>query len=445
MTKDTQQVGPIYNQIGYHHLPYYDSAYGTLQPYPYTYQYNGYRYLNPHVYHLPIIYHQYAYHPLLWEQLYPYRQLPAIALAVAGGFLGIAIYVWEKYFQEEVSKHGDAFKNCAEANPYDFDAIQFCLKTKYNLSEEEALRVRNRFETLYKAEMETAKTLSLPPKIDGVWKTNLGLIDFYNWHATEEIPFPYYAFETQKSISGEKYTGRYNWAKRGQMHGVHTGFGSMNGWWMDASDPKVTGHLNTGNFAIKFMYDDQYRPIFKGTLGYGPKYDEVQFSGVKIRDNCCLKANELKEPATIEGEKVKAQPISICTDKTWSGAKEIKANPAWTQPSCGSWVWSTDEKSSNSNVSKTFRIENLGKVVTAKLLFAVDNYGSVTINGQSVFKDKAIDAHSYYNPGREITIPIEFLKQGDNTITIEGYNYPPNTPATTNPAGIYAKITIETR
>ncbi|SDO24792.1 hypothetical protein SAMN04487897_110116 [Paenibacillus sp. yr247] len=156
MFNDNQQVVPIFNQFGYHYLPYYDSACETLQPYPYTYQYNGYRYLNPHVYHLPLIYQQYAYHPLLWEQLYPYRQLPAIALAVAGGFLGIAIYVWEKYFQEEVSKHGDAFKKCAEANPYDFDAIQFCLKNPpFNLSEKEALRVRNRFELLYKLEMPT--------------------------------------------------------------------------------------------------------------------------------------------------------------------------------------------------------------------------------------------------------------------------------------------------
>jgi hypothetical protein len=129
----------------------------------------------------------------------------------------------------------------------------------------------------------------------------------------------------------------------------------------------------------------------------------------------------------------------ICTDNTWHGAKEIKVHPAWIHPSCGSWVWSVSEKSPNVNISKTFQVENLDNVFSVKILFAVDNYGTVTINGQSFIKDTPIDAPTYYNPGREINIPLEFLKQGDNTIIIEGYNLRPDSPA-----GLYAMVTIET-
>lgn len=144
---------------------------------------------------------------------------------------------------------------------------------------------------------------------------------------------------------------------------------------------------------------------------------------------------------------------TYCTDGKWDGAKEIKSHPAWKKPSkdC-SWVWSTDEESSSALVSSTFTIENLGKVKTAKLLFARDNYGSVTINGYSVFKDENPNQDTgNFSEGKLVDIPLRYLRQGNNTITIEGYNFPPGTPRQAtprspgNPAGIYAEITIETR
>ncbi|WP_127532536.1 hypothetical protein [Paenibacillus kobensis] len=140
---------------------------------------------------------------------------------------------------------------------------------------------------------------------------------------------------------------------------------------------------------------------------------------------------------------ITAWKLRLCTDGTWTGAKEIQANPAWTRPSCGSWVWSTDEKSSSAKVSNGFRINDVDKVITATLHFSVDNYGSVTINDHSVIHDTAIPNPSYFNPGRDVPIPREFLVKGWNTIAIEGYNYPSNTPVTSsNPAGIYAIISI---
>lgn len=212
-----------------------------------------------------------------------------LLLAVAGGIAGIAFYVWEKYFQEDVAKHGDAFYKCVKKLnlPYvDFDAIEACLKADpWKLSAEDALRVRNRFETLFNVEMAGIKTLGISPRIDGVWKTPWGLINLNSSNITEKMPFPYYDFEHQKNISGTRYDGSYNWAKGGKLRGVFiSSDSSIYGYWMEETNPAETGHLNTGNFVMKFMWDDQNKPIFTGTFGYGKKYNEREWSGIKIME-----------------------------------------------------------------------------------------------------------------------------------------------------------------
>ncbi|WHZ05734.1 hypothetical protein QNH48_14375 [Neobacillus sp. YX16] len=167
--------------------------------------------------------------------------------------------------------------------------------------------------------------------------------------------------------------------------------------------------------------------VFLSPFGY-QRYIQVHFSNIAgisqyFERSCCRR------------------DIIISTDETWSGAKAITPHEFWYKPTHGKWVWSTDSESETATISKTFPIENLATVEKATLYFGVDNYGSVKINDNEVIKYEKTTDMSKFTKLAEIDIH-RFLKQGNNTITIQGSNT--GSYSSANPGGIYAMITIQT-
>jgi hypothetical protein len=173
-----------------------------------------------------------------------------------------------------------------------------------------------------------------------------------------------------------------------------------------------------------------------------PHYGQQQYAHVHL-------SNIASIHPYFEGTLTNTDPvIEIYTDKTWTGASEISAQSAWYKPTVGSWVWSTDTKSDKAFITKEFTINDPRKIIQASLFFAVDNYGEVTINGKTLFKDQRANNTTYFNPGRTFKIDKD-LFQRKNSVIIEGFNYgfvqETEPSSSSNPAGIYAKITIQTR
>ncbi|NOU92535.1 hypothetical protein GC093_04705 [Paenibacillus sp. LMG 31456] len=295
MTNDNQQVAPMYKQISNHHLPYYDSVCYTLQPYPYTYQYNGYRYLNPHVYHLPLIYQQYAYHPHLREQLYPYRMglltppgamLPAaeastfLKAAIAWAttipavtvFLGFGAFLLAAMVATGWAKYKDTILTCWYSSPAQWGEIETCLKGKMDAADAE--RWINTMKTLFGYYMKTKHL----PNPCGVWAVTVG---------NRKVGTLRFHSEYNYAEGVDEYMGHYNWAPTGTMYGhALSSEGNLSGHWNDLH--KIGDKPDSGRYKLNFSYDESGNSIFIGTFGYGTDDSAYKFSGIQLSEEPCL-------------------------------------------------------------------------------------------------------------------------------------------------------------
>ncbi|KON95846.1 hypothetical protein AF333_10475 [Aneurinibacillus migulanus] len=140
----------------------------------------------------------------------------------------------------------------------------------------------------------------------------------------------------------------------------------------------------------------------------------------------------------------------IGTDESWFNAIEISRESFWVPTNTAKWVWgANDPFGAAAVVSRRFRIRRVRDVINATLFFAVDNYGVVLINGRPVINDIKQNTPRFFMNGRTIDIS-DFLRSGVNDIVIVGFNFGgPGTGfdlprSATNPAGILARLTIET-
>lgn len=203
------------------------------------------------------------------------------AAVIFGGFAAILLFVLEK-FGSDVYQYADVATRCAKKYPYDFNAIEKCLREAGTLSGADASRVRNRMEQIYNTFMAAYYAGSVP-EVAGIWKTHSGFVNFNNTNITRTIPFPRYAGAAHQNISGTMYKGSYRRSSagilfEGELNGVLNN-DTLYGWW-NQTQPKVA----RGNFLIKFSFNNQYIPIFTGSFGVGPKYTGIPFSGTKTMD-----------------------------------------------------------------------------------------------------------------------------------------------------------------
>ncbi|ASS76577.1 hypothetical protein CIG75_17480 [Tumebacillus algifaecis] len=137
----------------------------------------------------------------------------------------------------------------------------------------------------------------------------------------------------------------------------------------------------------------------------------------------------------------------VTTDTTWDNAASTTCN-TWVNPTEGGcFIWSKDHPASmHCATYKTFNINTTKPLISATLFLAVDNYGSVFINGKTVTVDDPTPEPSNYKQGRYFIFSKEDCEQyfvaGQNIITILAYNYAPTGDTTDNPAGVYTSLEV---
>lgn len=137
----------------------------------------------------------------------------------------------------------------------------------------------------------------------------------------------------------------------------------------------------------------------------------------------------------------------VTTDTTWDNANVV-THSTWHAPTgSGTYIWAKDDKlSMHYPTYKKFNISTTKPLIDAHLYLAVDNYGSVCINGLPLSVDEPTEDSSNYSQGRYFIFSKEdcekYFKTGENIITILAFNYPDGGPAADNPAGVYANLEI---
>jgi len=146
----------------------------------------------------------------------------------------------------------------------------------------------------------------------------------------------------------------------------------------------------------------------------------------------------------IQQEQLVAQ---VVTDNTWDNAADVEFS-TWHKPTeGGSYIWAKDNAGSmHCATYKTFNINTTNQLYSATLYLAVDNYGSIFINGMPVTVDDPTDNSANYETGRYYNFDQadceKYFVAGKNVITILAYNYAPTGNTAGNPAGVYASLQV---
>ncbi|WP_291582031.1 hypothetical protein [Clostridium sp. UBA6640] len=214
----------------------------------------------------------------------PMRINPILA-AIASTFVAVIVFVIQK-IGGDVYQYGDIVAKCAKEHPYDFDAIEKCLREN-GLNGTDARRVRNRIEMAYDSYMY-AMIKTHYPTPEGTWQTQYGKIKFKMTDITEEMPFPFFKTPIEQYITGVKVEGNYDWAPGGKLVGLLTNEGNtgiLRGYWSEHTNPEVTHHANRGNFIMRIKWDEKYKPYFEGSFGYEEKVNQKEWKGTKIEEH----------------------------------------------------------------------------------------------------------------------------------------------------------------
>lgn len=156
------------------------------------------------------------------------------------------------------------------------------------------------------------------------------------------------------------------------------------------------------------------------------------------------------QAATIEPAKDIQQGqlvAKVTTDTTWNNAAATTCSTWITPTEGGNYIWSKDNPASiHCATYQTFQINTTNPLIHADLFLAVDNYGSIFINGKPVTVDDPTEDVTNYKNGRYYIFSKEDCEQyfvaGQNIITILAYNYAPSGDTTDNPAGVYATLAV---
>lgn len=139
---------------------------------------------------------------------------------------------------------------------------------------------------------------------------------------------------------------------------------------------------------------------------------------------------------TLDGTSTPAVPVSpSCLPGYGSGGWTAALAPA-------QWIWSsacTATDTESHSFSKTFQVN--GTVTAASESFAVDNFGTVTINGHLVISALG-DGGANFRDVQTADVSA-YVHGGTNTIVVTDRNQPNNSaPGWGNPAGVVSNLAV---